>query len=66
MTDYRNDPSYQDLAAGLPVAQGDLFVLMMAKNFALPANFTEVHPTGRTAPSPQPTPRPATTTSCGA
>lgn len=44
MTDYRNDPSYQDLASGLPVAQGDLFVLKMEKGFALPANFTEVRP----------------------
>ena len=41
---YKNDTSYQDLSAGLPVAQGDLLVLMMPKNFALQASFTEVKP----------------------
>lgn len=41
---YKNDPSYQDLNAGLPVAQGDLLILKMGENFALPKNFTEIQP----------------------
>jgi hypothetical protein len=41
---YKNDPSYQDLSAGLPVAQGDLLILAVKKGFSLPAGFTEVKP----------------------
>lgn len=41
---YKNDPSYQDLIAGTPIAQGDLLVLAMEKDFTLPEGFTEVQP----------------------
>jgi hypothetical protein len=41
---HKNDPSYQDLVAGLPVAQGDLLILKMEADFTLPANFSEIRP----------------------
>ncbi len=41
---YKNDSSYLDLNAGLPVAQGDLLILKMKENFSFPWNFTEIQP----------------------